>query len=60
MLNHAKQHTSTWKFNQQRYGFVITAEADIESGLEVFDTYGNKASKTFYLHYGFLEDGNTQ
>ncbi len=34
------------------------AKEDIEKGMEVYDTYGRKPNRMFYMNYGFLEDGN--
>lgn len=58
MLNHARVHPTEWTYNQQRQGFVITANNDIEKGTEIYDTYGRKPNRMFYSNYGFLEDGN--
>jgi hypothetical protein len=37
---------------------VIVSKEDIERGMEVYDTYGRKPNRVFYMNYGFLEDGN--
>lgn len=58
MLNHQKAKQTSWKFCQQRNGFVIEAAVDISKGEEVLDSYGVKCNSRFLLNYGFTLDDN--
>ncbi|OMJ75492.1 hypothetical protein SteCoe_25341 [Stentor coeruleus] len=58
MLNHQKARQTSWKFCQQRNGFIIEAAVDIFKGQEVLDSYGIKCNSRFLLNYGFTLDDN--
>jgi len=58
MLNHATDKTTKYFYNDTLEGFVMKATKDIAQGDAVYDSYGNKDNKRFFLHYGFVLENN--
>jgi len=58
MLNHSNNPTVSWYYDNSQKGFVITAEKGINKGTEVFDSYGIKSQRRFFVNYGFTIDRN--
>jgi hypothetical protein len=54
MLNHARPYQGTWNYNDARGGFLMTANTDIKKDEEIYDSYGEKSSYNFLLHYAFI------
>ena len=49
MLNHSKDFSVSWYFDNERKGFVMVAARDIKRGEECFDTYGDSKSNDLFL-----------
>ncbi|CAK4083963.1 unnamed protein product [Aphanomyces euteiches] len=60
MLNHYRPRETSWTFDQEANGFTITALRSIESGAQVYDSYGKKCNHRFLLNYGFAVRDNIE
>jgi histone-lysine N-methyltransferase SETD3 len=58
MLNHNPECKTAWTFDNEKYGFIITATGPLRRGDEVFDSYGRKCNHRFLVNYGFTLDNN--
>jgi len=58
MINHYRPKETCWDYNDSLGGFVLESFSEIEHGVEVFDSYGQKSNKRFLLNYGFVEENN--
>ena len=58
MFNHAETHQCSWGYDNHRQGFVMTADTDIPKDTEIFDSYGEKSSYQFLMHYAFIFAGD--
>ena len=54
MLNHKRPFDAMWAYDNEFQGFRMTAANDIKKDDEIFDSYGQKTSYDFLLHYGFI------
>jgi hypothetical protein len=54
MFNHARPFHADWTYSDERGGFIMTAGVDITKDQEIFNSYGEKNSHDFLLHYGFI------
>ena len=60
MLNHHRPRETKWTFCEERQCFTITTLQGIESGCQVFDSYGQKCNHRFLLNYGFCVETNVE
>lgn len=58
MLNHKVPKETSWTFDDNRYGLIITSLKTIQRGEQVFDSYGRKCNSRFFVNYGFALDDN--
>jgi len=58
MLNHKRPRETSWTFDDNRNGFLITTTQAIPRGAEIFDSYGRKCNHRFFVNYGFALDIN--
>ncbi|MCQ2820174.1 MAG: SET domain-containing histone-lysine N-methyltransferase [archaeon] len=58
MLNHKEPRETHWTFNQKKNAFMVDAEMEIDTGKEVFYSYGRKCNSRFFLNYGFTIENN--
>ena len=59
MLNHHRPRPTWWGYNATRRRFVVRSLTLIESGAEVYDSYGKKCNSRYLLSYGFVVVDNT-
>ena len=45
-------------YSDEREGFVIESDEDIERNEQVYDSYGRKCNSRFLLNYGFIVEDN--
>jgi histone-lysine N-methyltransferase SETD3 len=45
-------------YSDERGGFIIDTDEDIDRASMVFDSYGRKCNSRFLLNYGFIVDEN--
>ena len=57
MFNHAEAYNADWTYDNERQGFIVTANKEIEKDEQIFDSYGVKSSYQFLLHYAFIFEG---
>jgi hypothetical protein len=60
MLNHYRPRETKWTFDDERQAFTITTLQTIQSGSEIFDSYGQKCNHRFLLNYGFAVEHNVE
>lgn len=60
MLNHYRPRETKWQFDDSSQSFTVTAIQTIGSGLEVYDSYGQKCNHRFLLNYGFSVENNEE
>jgi histone-lysine N-methyltransferase SETD3 len=60
MLNHLRPRETKWTFDNTRGAFTITALQTIQSGAQIFDSYGQKCNHRFLLNYGFAVEFNSE
>lgn len=60
MLNHYRPRETKWTFDEDRQCFTITSLQSIESGAQVYDSYGQKCNHRFLLNYGFAVEDNRE
>ena len=60
MLNHRLPKQTTWNYIDDQQGFLIESLQHIDSGVEVFDSYGKKCNSRYLLNYGFVVDLNPE
>ena len=58
MLNHSRPKSAKYWYCLEKQGFVMTAVEDIPQGAQVFDTYGTKSNRLFFMNYGFVPQSN--
>ena len=58
MLNHRLPKQSSWNYVPQEEGFVIESLVEVESGMELFDSYGRKCNTRYLLNYEFIIPNN--
>jgi len=58
MLNHKRPRETSWTFDANRNGFIITTIKTCQRGDEIFDSYGRKCNNRFFVNYGFSLDKN--
>lgn len=58
MLNHMRPRQTSWTFDDNRTGFIITTIKQCGRGDEIFDSYGRKCNNRFFVNYGFALDSN--
>ena len=58
MFNHKKPFAAPWTYDDERKGFKMTAGVDINKDQEINDSYGDKSSHDFLLHYGFVYEND--
>ncbi|CAD8159503.1 unnamed protein product [Paramecium pentaurelia] len=58
MLNHKRPKLTSWCYSDERQGFIIETDENIEKGQMIFDSYGSKCNSRFLLNYGFVVDDN--
>lgn len=58
MLNHKRPKQTNWSYSDEKGGFIIESNEDIEKGEPVYDSYGRKCNSRFLLNYGFIVEGN--
>lgn len=58
MLNHKIPRETSWTFDDNRFGFIITTLCTCPRGSEIFDSYGRKCNSRFFVNYGFSIDDN--
>lgn len=58
MLNHKRPRETSWTFDDNRNGFLITTTKAVPRGAEIFDSYGRKCNHRFFVNYGFALDIN--
>ena len=44
MFNHAEAYNADWTYDNDRKGFIVTANKEIEKDEQIFDSYGVKSS----------------
>ena len=49
---------TNWAYNNERQGFEIRANEDINKSSEIYVFYGNKPNTKFFLFYGFVVENN--
>jgi hypothetical protein len=54
MLNHSMNADTSWGYNDQRGGYVMTMRKNVKKYNEVSDSYGRKTNDKYLLYYGFL------
>jgi histone-lysine N-methyltransferase SETD3 len=60
MLNHYRPRETKWQFDHHLQGFTIVSMQGIGSGLQVYDSYGQKCNHRFLLNYGFSVENNVE
>ena len=60
MLNHYRPRQSKWQFEDHCQAFTITSLCPMNSGAEVYDSYGLKCNHRFLLNYGFSVEDNVE
>ena len=60
MLNHYRPRETKWQFEDSSQAFTIVSLRDIESGGQVYDSYGQKCNHRFLLNYGFSVENNEE
>ncbi|CAM9814682.1 unnamed protein product [Chrysoparadoxa australica] len=60
MLNHFRPRETKWTFDNDRQAFTITTLQTIQSGAQVYDSYGQKCNHRFLLNYGFAIENNVE
>eukprot|EP01083_Nonionella_stella_P141743 437319_1 len=58
MLNHKRPRETKWTFSDCEGGFIITTLQAMQSGDEVYDSYGRKCNSRFFVNYGFSLENN--
>jgi len=58
MLNHKRPRETSWTFDSNRNGFLITTIKHCARGDEIFDSYGRKCNNRFFVNYGFSLEEN--
>lgn len=58
MLNHKVPKETSWTFDDNRGGMIITSLRTIQRGEQVYDSYGRKCNSRFFVNYGFALDDN--
>ncbi len=58
MLNHRRPKQTSWMYSDEKEGFVIESDEDIERNDQVYDSYGRKCNSRFLLNYGFIVEEN--
>jgi histone-lysine N-methyltransferase SETD3 len=60
MLNHYRPRESKWQFDDSCQGFTITSLQSLSSGVQIYDSYGQKCNHRFLLNYGFSIENNIE
>ena len=60
MLNHYRPRETKWQFDHHLQGFTIVSMQSIGSGMQVYDSYGQKCNHRFLLNYGFSVETNVE
>mmetsp|Transcript_1596 Transcript_1596/g.3830 ORF Transcript_1596/g.3830 Transcript_1596/m.3830 type:complete len:624 (+) Transcript_1596:227-2098(+) len=60
MLNHYRPRETKWTFDEERQAFTITTLQPIQTGSQVYDSYGQKCNHRFLLNYGFAVEDNRE
>lgn len=60
MLNHYRPRETKWEFEDNRNAFTITSLEQLQSGAQVYDSYGQKCNHRFLLNYGFSIENNVE
>ncbi|CAD8078258.1 unnamed protein product [Paramecium sonneborni] len=58
MLNHKRPKLTSWCYSDEKQGFIIETDENIEKGQMIFDSYGSKCNSRFLLNYGFVVEDN--
>jgi len=58
MANHEFDRPSRWKYDDKKSGFVVKVVRDLETGVNLTDTYGSKGNDSFLPFYGFCLERN--
>lgn len=58
MLNHKRPKQTNWSYSDEKQGFIIESNENIQKGEPVYDSYGRKCNSRFLLNYGFIVEGN--
>ena len=58
LLNHRRPRQTQWYYDDTKNAFVVQAIENINSGQEIFDSYGKKTNSRFLLNYGFALENN--
>ncbi len=60
MLNHYRPRETKWQFDNRLQSFTIVSMQPIMTGLQVYDSYGQKCNHRFLLNYGFSVENNVE
>ncbi len=60
MLNHYRPRETKWQFDNVLQGFTIVSMGPLDSGLQIYDSYGQKCNHRFLLNYGFSVENNVE
>lgn len=60
MLNHYRPRETKWTYDSNLGAFTITSLQHLESGVQVYDSYGQKCNHRFLLNYGFAIEKNVE
>lgn len=60
MLNHYRPRETKWEFEDSRNAFTITSLQQLQTGAQVYDSYGQKCNHRFLLNYGFSIENNVE
>ncbi len=60
MLNHYRPRETKWQYDNILQGFTIVSMGPISSGLQIYDSYGQKCNHRFLLNYGFSVENNVE
>jgi histone-lysine N-methyltransferase SETD3 len=58
MLDHSPLPRVSWRFDDDREAFVVTAGAGFAAGDAIHDSYGSKSNSRYLVGYGFVVEGN--
>ena len=60
MLNHYRPRETKWQFDDTLQGFTVVSLQELNSGVQVYDSYGRKCNHRFLLNYGFSIENNVE
>ena len=60
MLNHLRPRETMWQFDDSSQCFTVVSTRAIDSGAQVYDSYGQKSNHRFLLNYGFSIERNLE